>query len=756
MRRLRRIFKARGLLLGLVLALSLAGGALFQLNYVNADLAATPWPMFHHDLKHTGRSPYSGPASPWLKWSYTTGNSVGYTSPAIGSDGTIYVCSDDSKLYAINPNGSFKWSYTTGSASRTSPAIGSDGTIYVGATDNKLYAISDNGSFKWSYTTGTIYSSPAIGSDGTIYFGSENNKLNAVSDNGSFKWSYNAFGDSVESSPAIGSDGTIYVGSVDNKLYAISDNGSLKWSYTTGNYVNSSPAIGSDGTIYVGSRDSKLYAISDNGSFKWSCTTGNQIFSSPAIGSDGTIYVGSYFDNKLWAISDNSSLKWSYTTGGNVDSSPAIGGDGTIYVGSHDNKLYAINPNGGLKWSYTTGGYVGSPAIGSDGTIYFGSNDYKLYAIMQQPAPTVTSVSPNSGNQGQTLNNVIITGTYFTGATAVSFGAGITVNSFITDNATQIRANITIAGGAALGARDVSVTTPGGTGTKTGGFTVQQPTQTASVTTATGTGTATFTTNNGSITGLTAWAQSQLACRARPDLDFPQGFFSFNITNLTPGATVTITITLPSNMPKSTQYWKCINGQWVDCTSLLGSNDGDNIITLTITDGGLGDADGLANGTIVDPGGPAQQSTLVTPAAHRVSPTLQRPLNPAQMSVQYLSVAPQQASANQPVSISTNVVNTGDDAGNLNIALKINGQVEQTKTVSVGPQGTQPVKFTVTKTEPGTYAVDVGGQKGSFIVLGNGSTAHASVNAGLIVILLMGILILATVVVLLATRRHPA
>ena len=37
-----------------------------------------------------------------------------YSSPAIGSDGTIYVGSDDCKLYAINSNGTLKWSYTTG------------------------------------------------------------------------------------------------------------------------------------------------------------------------------------------------------------------------------------------------------------------------------------------------------------------------------------------------------------------------------------------------------------------------------------------------------------------------------------------------------------------------------------------------------------------------------------------------------------------------------------------------------------------
>ena len=53
-----------------------------------------------------------------------------------------------------------------------------------------------------------------------------------------------------------------------------------------------------------------------------------------------------------------------------------------------------------------------------------------LPVVHAQTAPTVTSVSPNSGTQGQTLTTVIITGTDFTNASAVSFGAGITVNSF--------------------------------------------------------------------------------------------------------------------------------------------------------------------------------------------------------------------------------------------------------------------------------------------------------------------------------------
>ena len=62
-------------------------------------------------------------------WSFKTGGWV--TSPAIESDGTIYVGSQDNNLYAINPDGSQKWAFKTGNGVHGSPTIGSDGTIYV-------------------------------------------------------------------------------------------------------------------------------------------------------------------------------------------------------------------------------------------------------------------------------------------------------------------------------------------------------------------------------------------------------------------------------------------------------------------------------------------------------------------------------------------------------------------------------------------------------------------------------------------------
>lgn len=64
------------------------------------------------------------------------------SSPAVGSDGTIYVGSDDDHLYAISPSdGSVKWRINLGADVRSSPTVGADGTVYVGSDDNKVWAI---------------------------------------------------------------------------------------------------------------------------------------------------------------------------------------------------------------------------------------------------------------------------------------------------------------------------------------------------------------------------------------------------------------------------------------------------------------------------------------------------------------------------------------------------------------------------------------------------------------------------------------
>lgn len=139
-----------------------------------------------------------------------------------------------------------------------------------------------------------------------------------------------------------------------------------------------------------------------------------------------------------------------------------------------------------------------------------------------------------------------------------------------------------------------------------------------SVATATGTGSATFSTSSGTIQNLTAISESSLPTEGKPDLEFPHGFFEFDITGLTAGETVTLTIELPSAVPEGSEYWKYgptggdPTPHWYQIA--MGDNDGDKIITITLQDGDLGDDDLTANGVIVDQGGPGNPPVPPTPS----------------------------------------------------------------------------------------------------------------------------------------------
>ncbi|MFZ3168600.1 MAG: choice-of-anchor U domain-containing protein [Candidatus Methanoperedens sp.] len=125
----------------------------------------------------------------------------------------------------------------------------------------------------------------------------------------------------------------------------------------------------------------------------------------------------------------------------------------------------------------------------------------------------------------------------------------------------------------------------------------------AMVQSATGTGQVSFVSDAGNIENLIAFDESDMTEEGKPNIQFPHGLFSFNITGLTEGQTVNVTIAFPSTIPTYAQYWKYSSTEgWYQIP--IGSNDGDNIIIIQLQDGGLGDDDGIANGIIIDAGGP--------------------------------------------------------------------------------------------------------------------------------------------------------
>jgi hypothetical protein len=84
--------------------------------------------------------------------------------------------------------------------------------------------------------------------------------------------------------------------------------------------------------------------------------------------------------------------------------------------------------------------------------------------LVQNPAPTLRGLSATSGQRGKTMGFLVNGSGFIPGATTMSFGSGIVVNSLAVSNPSQMFVDISVARDASLGLRDVCVVNaaPGG------------------------------------------------------------------------------------------------------------------------------------------------------------------------------------------------------------------------------------------------------------------------------------------------------
>jgi outer membrane protein assembly factor BamB/subtilisin family serine protease len=311
-------------------------------------------------------------------------------SPAVGSDGSVYVGSNDDNFYAFSPGGTLKWK-KAGSApfDTSSAAIGTDGTIYAGCEDGNLYALNpSSGATTWTFafpSSQVASSSPALGSDGTIYIkGSDgtNGALYAISSSGAQKWAFSIPGQSY-AAPTLAPDGTIYIGTDEGHLYAVNPDGSQKWVFTTpvsGEQIYTAAAIDAQGNLYLGTLAGNFYSLTAAGSRRWTYALGNGVTSAPAL-ANGAVYFGAY-DGNLYSLSTAGALNWKYPLGTQVRAcGPAVDANGVIYIGCYDHNLYAVSSAGALVRTYATADVIRSSPSLANQTLTFGSSDHKLYAF---------------------------------------------------------------------------------------------------------------------------------------------------------------------------------------------------------------------------------------------------------------------------------------------------------------------------------------------------------------------------------------
>ena len=234
------------------------------------------------------------------------------------------------------------------------------------------------------------------------------------------------------------------------------------------------------------------------------------------------------------------------------------------------------------------------------------------------PAGVVVATPPNAATTcaGGTITATAGSGVIaYTGGT-VAAGSSCTVTADVTSPAT----------GSYVNTSGDLTSSLGSSGTATATLTViAQMCFTGP--TATGSGDATFCfLETAAGCGLTdvayipleGGAGSPPAGSAPQGYGFPHGLVTFTIgPSCTPGFTATLTWELPSVLPPGTVYWKYgptaadPTPHWYPYPAAIAGN----LVTFSVTDGGDGDNDLAANGTIVDPSGPGvpTQSILEIP-----------------------------------------------------------------------------------------------------------------------------------------------
>lgn len=260
-------------------------------------------------------------------WRFDLVSPVSGIHIATDAQGTTYA-SDNQQLYAINPDGSLKWTHSGAAGGRPIDFL-ADSAIITARADAVL-AINPDGSTRWQFT------------------------WNGASGSG---------GETLIVGPSVGPDGNIYAGtSVENGAglgaFSLTPDGDLRWS------DEGDPAL----DVINATNNTRIFFLEDRLIFPFTFdqASGALIYGYDFDGNqvnslDGMCLVGQPRTHGadqlilsttcgLVRVNPNSeSIMWT-TSLGAITLRPAIGASGTIYSGAWAGRLGAVNPNGDVLW----------------------------------------------------------------------------------------------------------------------------------------------------------------------------------------------------------------------------------------------------------------------------------------------------------------------------------------------------------------------------------------------------------------------
>ena len=208
-----------------------------------------------------------------LVWKAETGDPIWATPATDPNCGCIYVASMDHYIYKYKAtDGSLLVkSEDLGGAIVGTPAIGSDGTLYVGTFNKEMLALDPADlSIKLRYSTQDwVWGGPAISND-ILYFGDLSSSFYALHTSDlTVDWRIQA-NNAIVSTPVIAGE-NIYVPTESDTLYIVNTAGSIVNTKVIGGVIYSSPVVAGDLLLVAPTGySSPLVALSlDGNTQKW-------------------------------------------------------------------------------------------------------------------------------------------------------------------------------------------------------------------------------------------------------------------------------------------------------------------------------------------------------------------------------------------------------------------------------------------------------------------------------------------------------